>query len=132
MPRLQTTLIELNAGFRESNVANLAANRAVFAPGAPLHSALADIAADPSTPENRAFREYLRKLPGSVSETMRATIHHALSTTPPTLVTFAWAPSYDYEITVWQAPDTADTKGGITILIKSRYPSDDHPLAAGG
>jgi hypothetical protein len=129
---MQTTLIELNAGFRESNVANLAANRDVFAPGAPLHSALADVAADPATPEHRAFREYFRKLPGSISEVMRATIHHALSTTPPTLITFAWAPSYDYEITVWQAPDTKDTKGGITIMIKSRYPSDDHPLAAGG
>jgi len=29
---------------------------------------------------------------------------------------------------VWQAPDTKTTKGGITVLIKSRYPDDAHPI----
>jgi hypothetical protein len=35
-------------------------------------------------------------------------------------------------MTVWQAPDTKNTKGGITVLLKSRYPSDEHPLDAAG
>ena len=61
---------------------------------------------------------------------LRSIIHHALSTTPPTQVTFAWAPGYDFEMTVWQAPDTKTTKGGITVLVKSRYPADTHPLDA--
>jgi hypothetical protein len=38
-----------------------------------------------------------------------------------TLVTFAWAPAYDWEITVWDAPC------GVTVLIKSRYPADGVP-----
>lgn len=131
MPRMQTTLIELNAAFRETNVDSLVAKGPVFAPGQSLADALAGLAAASGTVEHRAFRNYLAQLPGSISEAMRATIHHALSTAPPTLITFAWAPSYDYELTTWQAPDTAETKGGITILIKSRYPSDKHPLASG-
>jgi hypothetical protein len=40
----------------------------------------------------------------------------------------SWAPGYDYELSVWQAPDTRTSRGGITVLIKSRYPDDKHPL----
>jgi hypothetical protein len=65
----------------------------------------------------------------SLQEALRSTIYHALSTKPPTQVTFGWAPGYDYEVTIWHAPDTKKTKGGITVLIKSRYPDDKHPLA---
>lgn len=132
MPMHQTLLVELNSSFRESEVGKLAANSDVFAPGQPVHAALANIVADPSTPLHRSFRAYLSKMPGSVSEALRSTIHYALNTTPPTLITFAWAPSYDYELTVWQAPDTKETRGGITILLKSRYPSDAHPLGQNG
>ncbi len=132
MPRFQTMLIELNAAFRESEVPKLAANSAIFAHGQSVADALSGLVATPGTVEHRAFRSYLGQLPGSVSEALRATIHHALSTSPPTLVTFAWAPSYDYELTCWQAPDTHETRGGITVLINSRYPADKHPLAAGG
>jgi hypothetical protein len=129
MPKMQTTLAGLNTAFSENGLPALAADKDKFAPGQPLHTALAAHAATDGTPLHRAVRSHLEKLPGAISETLRATIHHALSTTPPTHITFAWAPGYDHEITVWQAPDTADTKGGITVLIKSRYPDDKHPLA---
>jgi hypothetical protein len=43
-------------------------------------------------------------------------------------ITFAWAPGYDYELSVWDVADTADTAGGITVLLRSRYPADPHPL----
>ena len=72
---------------------------------------------------------YFDTIPGSLQEIFRATIYYALSTNPPTLVTFAWAPSYDFEMTTWQAPDTRETQGGITVLLKSRYPTDAHPIA---
>ena len=67
-------------------------------------------------------------MPASFQETLRSIIYHALSTRPATQITFAWAPGYDYELTMWHAPDTKQTKGGITVLVKSRYPSDAHPL----
>ena len=125
MPVMQTVLNELNAKFGKDNIGALAANRAMYAPGQTLTGAL--VAG--GTPLQPAFKAYLAQLPGAIHETLRSVIHHALSTTPPTQITFAWAPSYDYEITVWQAPDTAQTKGGITLLLKSRYPDDKHPLS---
>ena len=128
MPMMQTTLAGMNAAFSETGLPSTVKNKAAFAPGEPLHEALADHGATPGTVLHRKLKSHLASLPGAVSETLRATIHHALSTTPPTHVTFGWAPGYDHEVTVWQAPDTKDTKGGITVLVKSRYPDDKHPL----
>jgi hypothetical protein len=125
MPVMQTVLNELNAKFGKDNIGALAANRANYAPGQTLTGALAA----GGTPLQPAFKAYFAQLPGAIHETLRSVIHHALSTTPPTQITFAWAPGYDYEVTVWQAPDTAQTKGGITLLLKSRYPDDKHPLS---
>jgi hypothetical protein len=125
MPMLQTVLGDLNRAFGKDGIERLAVNRDAFAPGKPLGAGLV---VQKGTPLYDAWQEYLRELPGSFQETLRSILHYALSTAPPTHVTFAWAPSYDYELTVWHAPDTQTTKGGITVLIKSRYPSDKHPL----
>jgi hypothetical protein len=76
--------------------------------------------------------EYLGKMPPSFQEVFRSIVYHSLSTEPPTPITFAWAPGYDYELSLWQSPDTPPTKGGITLLMKSRYPSDPHPADGTG
>ena len=125
MPVMQTMLVELNCKFARDQIGATAAKKDMFAPGQKLVGAL--IAG--GTPLEPAFKDYLAKLPGAIHETLRSVIHHALSAEPPTQITFAWAPGYDYEITVWQAPDTARTKGGITLLLKSRYPDDKHPIS---
>ena len=125
MPVMQTLLNELNGKFAKDQIDATAAKKAMFAPGEKVVGAL--IAGD--TPLAPLFRAYLALLPGAIHETLRGVIYHALSTEPPTQITFAWPPAYDYEITVWQAPDTRHTKGGITLLIKSRYPDDKHPLS---
>ena len=125
MPVMQTMLHELNHKFGRDQIQATAARKDMYAPGQQIVGAL--IAG--GTPLAPAFKDYLAQLPGAIHETLRSVIHHALSTTPPTHITFAWAPAYDYEITVWQAPDTRHTKGGITLLIKSRYPDDKHPLS---
>jgi hypothetical protein len=74
-----------------------------------------------------AWARFLDTMPIAIQETIRAVGYAALSAEPPIEVTFAWAPAYDFEVTVWQAPDTRTTKGGITVLIRSRYPDDRHP-----
>jgi hypothetical protein len=122
---MQTVLNELNGRFGRDQIGATAAKKAMYAPGQKLTGALAA----GGTPLEPAFQAYLAQLPGAIHETVRSVIHHALSTEPPTQITFAWAPGYDYEVTVWQAPDTARTKGGITLLLKSRYPDDKHPLS---
>jgi hypothetical protein len=42
-------------------------------------------------------------------------------------MTVSWAPGYDWELTIWETKSTRASDGGITIQIKSRYPSDAHP-----
>jgi hypothetical protein len=46
-------------------------------------------------------------------------------------ITFSWTPGYDFELTIWDAPDTGRTHGGITVLLKSRYPGDTRPALRG-
>jgi hypothetical protein len=132
MAGLQTTLALLNLAFSRENIGEIAAKREAFAPGNPL---AAGVVITPGTRLHALWVEYVAKLPVSFQEAFRAVVYHALSTQPPTPIVFAWAPGYDYEFNMWFAPDTPPTKGGITILLKSRYPSDEHPsakLAASG
>ncbi|HVI32285.1 hypothetical protein [Phenylobacterium sp.] len=125
MPMLQTVLGELNVHMGREKIRELAKRKDMFAPGTdPDYGFLME--AHPQLIS--AWQELLKGMPLGIRTGLRAIIHHALSTSPPTQVTFAWAPNYDYEMTVWQAPDTKTTKGGITVLIKSRYPDDAHPI----
>ncbi|HEY8614889.1 hypothetical protein [Phenylobacterium sp.] len=125
MPMLQTVLCELNVHMGCDKINDLAKRKDLFAPEAePDYGFL--MASQPRLVT--AWQAYLREMPLGIRTGLRAIIHHALSTEPPTQVTFAWAPGYDWEMNVWQAPDTQTTKGGITVLLKSRYPDDDHPI----
>jgi hypothetical protein len=125
MPGLQTVLGQLNTAFGREGIDKLAEKRESFAPGKPL---AAGVVVHSKMALYDDWVDYIKKIPLSMQEALRATIYHALSAKPPVQVTFAWAPGYDYELTIWQAPDTRKTKGGITVLIKSRYPDDKHPL----
>lgn len=125
MPAFQTVLGELNVHMGQQKLGALAQRAGQFAPGKGLDLAFL---VDEKTPLHRAWKGYLAQVPPALQEALRSVIHHALTTTPPTQITFAWAPAYDYEMTIWQAPDTKITKGGITVLFKSRYPDDAHPL----
>jgi len=70
--------------------------------------------------------EFIGRIPDSIHQALRAAIHSGVRRN--LAVTLAWAPSYDYELQVWEAPG-GETPGGITILLKSRYPADRHPAA---
>jgi hypothetical protein len=124
MSGLQTVLANLNIAFSRENIGQIAARREAFAPGKPL---AAGVVIREGTRLHELWVEYLGRIPASFQEAFRSVVYHALSTEPPTPIVFAWAPGYDYEFTMWYAPDTPPTKGGITILLKSRYPTDEHP-----
>ena len=128
MAGFQTVLPHLNAAFSSDNIRAIAALREAFAPGKPL---AAGIVIKEGTRLHKLWVDYLGRLPKSFQEALRATVYHALSTEPPTPMTFAWAPGYDYELTMWHSPDTPPTRGGITVLLKSRYPDDRHPAESG-
>ena len=70
---------------------------------------------------------YMRTWPDSLKMAIRAVVYSALNREPRLPVTFAWAPGYDFELTVTEARGTAQSIGGITILIRSRYPDDPNP-----
>jgi hypothetical protein len=130
VPMMQTILADLNHAFSAERIAQSAARRDSVAPGAALAAALAPlgVGATAAAPLRRALADYVEALPKSFQEALRGIVHFALSTDPATPVTFAWAPGYDFELTLWHAPDTRATRGGITVLLKSRYPSDAHPV----
>ncbi len=125
MPGLQTLLGDLNCAFGREGIDKLAAARETFAPGKPL---AAGVVVKAGTRYHGPWHDYINKIPKSMQEAIRTVIYYALSTEPPTQITFAWAPGYDYELSIWHAPDTKATRGGITVLIKSRYPDDKHPV----
>ncbi len=125
MPGLQTVLGDLNYAFGKEGIKKLVAEREAFAPGRSLH---VGVVVKAGMKIHDAWADYLNDIPKSIQEALRSVMYYALSTTPPTQITFAWAPGYDYELTIWHAPDAPATKGGITVLIKSRYPDDKHPL----
>jgi len=117
---------ELNREFSKDRIGDFAARRRDhFAPGKALDLSFLH---EPGTPLQRAWSGYVAQAPSSFHEAIRSVIHHALSADPPIPVTFAWAPGYDFELSLWQSGDTKLTRGGITVLIKSRYPDDPHPL----
>ncbi len=125
MSALQSILIRLNRKFADDEIGALATTAEMFAPGERLDAAFLV----GNTPLYRAWKSYMQTVPEVFQETIRTVLYHALTTEPPTSVTMAWAPGYDHEVTVWQAPDSNNTKGGITVLVKGRYPGDTHPLA---
>jgi hypothetical protein len=127
MAAFQTVTSYLNAAFSRDNIGQIVPKRELFAPG---RSLVQGVVIKEGTRLHALWVEYLGKLPGSFQEVLRSTIYYSLSTEPPTPIVFAWAPGYDYELTIWHSPDTPPTKGGITILMKSRYPSDAHPAEA--
>jgi hypothetical protein len=125
MPGLQTVLSKLNHHFGRDGIKKMVKHRAKFGTGKPL---AAGIVVTPDHALHKFYSNYVNSMPGSMQEAMRAVIHHSLGTKPATPITFSWAPGYDYEMSVWHAPDTSATRGGVTVMVKSRYPGDKHPL----
>ena len=126
MPSMQTVLSELNKAFSKEGVVKLAERLKEFeAAGKATEGKLGTgFVVKKGTRLYEAWKQYAPQLPGSFHGTIRGIQRYAISTKPPTPIMWAWAPGYDYELTIWQAPDTELTRGGITVLIKSPYPKN--------
>jgi hypothetical protein len=116
MPFFQACLAEVNGRFQQNQVQTLGAKAQEFSSGGKL---TAKHLLGEGSQYEKALEKFLRTLPPSHQEVLRAIYHHAVTSNPPRHVTFAWATAYDYEIDVWDMPC------GITVLVKSRYPGDD-------
>jgi hypothetical protein len=72
---------------------------------------------------------FMRGLPPTHAEAGRAIIYRNLLRAEPFGMTFAWAPSYDHELTVAESPKIPQiSPGWITVVMKGRYPFDAHPV----
>ncbi|HUO88289.1 MAG TPA: hypothetical protein VMU08_03870 [Rhizomicrobium sp.] len=118
MPMLQAFVNDLNRKFGTEQIAQTAGLAKAFAPGEPLD---AGFVVRKNSAAYKVIQSYLRKIPESVSESVRASIYRALTSKPAKPVTFAWAPGYDFELNVW------DYGCGMTVLLRGRYPADRVP-----
>jgi hypothetical protein len=118
---LNIALSRLNDIFGVTGIHTAAEHAAAFAPGRPLRT---DIVFPRDETLRNQFQEYIDSMPGAVRETIRGAIYHALSASPPALMTFMWSPAYDFDVTVAQFPDTRAGDGAITVHVRGRYPSD--------
>jgi len=113
MPTAQTMLTRLNASFG-TGLNDLPLE--LFEQGTKLSRAAAAMELDQD-----GLAAYLDRIPEGVHEAIRGAIYSALSRDQRQMVTFAWAPAFDWEVTVWDVGDTKVTRGGMTILVKSPY-----------
>ena len=130
MPRMQTAVTAMNATFGAGQIGDL--DPAPFAPGGDGAETLSAAFVAAGVDLDDATQRYVDGWPSGLQAAVRATVHENLARDGRVPITFAWAPGYDYEVTIWDVRDSAETAGGITILFKSRYPSDPHPLSSGG
>lgn len=126
MPALQVAMGPLNERFSAANIGNAELNPPeAFAEG--VH--LADLVEEQAFLPQAAVVAFLKQMPTAMHEAIRAVIHADLGRDKPLPITFAWQPGYDWELTVNDVASTDETEGGITIIVRSRYPRDTHPLA---
>jgi hypothetical protein len=121
---LLPVLAELNAAFGGQTPSVGAVQSKAFAPGTSLGASLASVLEHADPQLNAMLEAYVATMPGGFRETLRAIIHYALTHKPQVLLTFAWAPAYDFELTIWEIVEPPPAHSGMTILLKGRYP--DH------
>jgi hypothetical protein len=128
MPRMQTAVSAMNVAFGAERIGDMDA--APFAPGGDGAETLSGAFVASGVDLDGATVDYIDGWPSALQALVRAAIFENLVRDGRVPITFAWAPGYDYEVTVWDVRDSTETAGGMTVLFKSRYPSDTHPLAA--
>ena len=125
MPLMQGALSALNTTFAAENLAGL--DPTVFEPG--TGTTLVDGFLRAGVDLDKATQAFVRTWPTALQAALQAAIFENLRRDGSVPMTFAWAPGYDYELSMWDVRDTRETAGGITVLLKSRYPDDPHPLS---
>jgi hypothetical protein len=126
MPAREGTVFKLVDGFGPANIEQTAANAADLAPGQSLS---ADFFYRRGSNDHDGLNAYLAVMPSAVKEVIRATLYHALTTTPPTPVLFMWRPAYYFAASVGQWPATEHREGAITLTVEGPFPDDPNSPA---
>ncbi len=129
MPRMQEAVTTLNAAFGAEGLRNIGLDIFGARAGVELiHPSLSEVFVRAGAELSPATRRYVDSWPSGLQAAVKGVLQDNLERAGTVPVTFAWAPGYDYEVTIWDVRDTTETAGGITVLFKSRYPDDPHPL----
>ena len=116
MPLLQAMSARANVTLNRENIANVTEE-------VRTSPTLVQLAVGLGIAQSEAEQAYLSAWPVSMGESLRALVARAIQIHQP--VTLSWAPGYDYSMTVWEAADTDISPGGLTVLLRSRYPGHD-------
>jgi hypothetical protein len=125
---MQTAVSSLNTAFNDRNISKINAEGFKPGPRRTLTGALRDVS---GLRLSNAVLEYLDTWPSGVMAAIHGVLHDNLTRAATVPVTFAWQPGYDFSVTIHDVHDTKTSRGGITIVVTSRYPADEHPLTMG-
>jgi hypothetical protein len=124
VPTFQAMAERLNERFSSAGVGTI--DPGLFAPGQHLADGLEAL----GVVTNPAERAWVEAWPAALLESVRALLHEDLTRAAPLAVSWVWMAGYDYRLTFAEAPGTPATRGGISVLVETRYPADPHPAVA--
>lgn len=127
MPWIERIISDFNRALNGYPLSERAEVAQMFEPGKPLREGLESMGVVTQDRQLTALHEW----PRAFSAAFRGAIHEFLANGSDGPITIAWAPGYDYELTVWESTGVQDSAGGLTILVKTRYPFDRHPAQRG-
>jgi hypothetical protein len=126
---MQTAVSAMNTTFGAEQIGEVSPEP--FAPGSDGAGSLSEAFRAVGVDLGDATAAYIDTWPSALQASVKAAVFENLSRAGRVPITFAWAPGYDFEVTMWDVRDSSETVGGMTILFKSRYPDDTHPLTRG-
>jgi hypothetical protein len=131
MPIFQRLLEKANRLFASDSIASVHSD--ALAPRELSQHLLADCADALGMGLTSDERDFVSRTPVSIQEAIRGVCYTAVVRSRMSVdaneplqkipITFAWIPQYDYELVVVEARRTASSWGGITILLRTPYPS---------
>jgi hypothetical protein len=125
MPYLETVVMGLNRVLNDAEVRRYCKEKRVFAPGVQLAQLAGTLGASSEGTVTSGWKEYLASIPAGLQEALRSVIAFAIDR--DLALAFSWEPAYDFEVAIWHTPDGKETKGGVKIRLRSRYPHDKLP-----
>lgn len=128
MPTMQLATSQMNYAFSADGLGEFGESEDGFNPcnGLKLPEALRAV---PHLDLPEPVLSFLERWPSALLAAVQGIIWENFNREVTVPITFAWQPAYDFSITVHDVYDTPETRGGITIVFTSRYPSDSHPLS---
>ncbi len=123
MPWIEAALATFNTALQPANRERL--DPELFAPGRPVKDAFLGSGVH----DDSRIWKALELWPRSVAEAFKAALHSALTRKTGGPITVSWIASYDYGLEVYESQSFDDSPGGLTIIVRSRYPFDRHPAS---